>query len=146
MAYDNENIFARILRGQAHAHIVTEDDHCVAFMDVMPQSPGHTLVIPREAAQDIFELSTESLAHLIVTTQRVAKAVKRAFDPAGVMVTQLNGAAAGQTVFHIHFHVVPRYASEGTKVPPRYIPSPEELALTAAKLHKALTEEGAKDD
>ena len=146
MAYDNDNIFAKILRGEADAHVVAEDEHCVAFMDVMPQSPGHTLVIPREAAQNIFELSAESLGHLIATTQRVARAVKRAFDPGGVMVMQLNGAAAGQTVFHIHFHVVPRYAGEGLEFHARAVAAPEDLARSAARLREALAEEDAKSD
>ena len=138
MNYDDGNIFARILRGEADAHIVLEDENCVAFMDVMPQSPGHTLVIPREPAADLFDLSAEGLAHLIGTTQRVARAVKEAFQPGGVMVLQLNGADAGQTVFHIHFHVIPRYQGEGLTLHGRSLAEPQELAEHAARVRAAL--------
>lgn len=144
MDYDNQNIFAKILRGEADAHIVFEDEHCVAFMDVMPQSPGHTLVIPREPAKDIFDLGSEALAHVIQTTQRVARAVKAAFDPGGVMVMQLNGADAGQTVFHIHFHVIPRYRGEGLTLHARSLAKPQDLSESAAKIRTALAESGAQ--
>ena len=144
MAYDDGNIFAKILRGEADAHVVFEDEHCMAFMDVMPQSPGHTLVIPRAGAANLFDIDRTALSHLIATTQRVARGVQRAFAPGGVMVTQLNGADAGQTVFHIHFHVIPRYrgqklAAHGGGTPAR----PEELAKNAAKLRAALAEDDA---
>ena len=138
MAYDNDNIFAKILRGEANAHVVLDEEHCLAFMDLMPQSPGHTLIIPREPAENIFDLSAESLAVLVATTQRVARAVKAAFQPAGVMILQLNGADAGQTVFHIHFHVIPRYPGEGLTLHARSIADPVELGENAARLRAAL--------
>ena len=138
MAYDPDNIFAKILRGEANAHVVLDEEHCLAFMDVMPQSSGHTLIIPREPAENIFDLSTEGLAHLSATTQRVAKAVETAFKPAGLMIAQLNGADAGQTVFHIHFHVIPRYAGEGLTFHARSMADTDELAANAAKIRAAL--------
>ena len=100
MAYDPDNIFAKILRGEANAHVVLDEEHCFAFMDLMPQSPGHTLIIPREPAENIFDLSDEGLAHLTATTRRVARAVKTALNPAGIMIAQLNGVDAGHRVPH----------------------------------------------
>ena len=106
MAYDPTNIFARILRGEIPCHKVYEDDHTLAFMDIMPQSEGHTLVLPKAAAENIFELPADALAATIRTTQRVAIAVNRAFKPDGLMVSQLNGPAAGQSVDHLHVHLL----------------------------------------
>ncbi|MYD97075.1 MAG: HIT family protein [Gammaproteobacteria bacterium] len=138
MAYDPDNIFAKILRGEANAHVVLDEEHCLGFMDLMPQSPGHTLIIPREPVENIFDLSAEGLAVLIATTQRVARAVKTAFRPAGVMILQLNGADAGQTVFHIHFHVIPRYPGEGLTLHARSVADAEELREHAARIRAAL--------
>ena len=109
MAYDHENIFAKILRNEAPAVRVFEDELSLAFMDVMPQVQGHTLVIPKAPAENIHEIDPEILGHTIRTTQTVAAAVKSAFDAPGIMIAQLNGASAGQTVFHIHFHILPRF-------------------------------------
>ena len=108
MTYDPNNIFAKILRGEIPCVKVYEDDHTLAFMDVMPQAEGHTLIIPKEPAMDIMDLSAQGAAALIVTTQKVARAVKKALDAPGIFVMQLNGAPAGQTVFHVHFHIIPR--------------------------------------
>ena len=138
MAYDPDNIFAKILRGEASAHMVLNEEHCLAFMDLMPQSPGHTLIIPREPAENIFDLSAEGLGQLVATTQRVASAVKAAFKPTGLMIAQLNGADAGQTVFHIHFHVIPRYAGEGLTFHARSMADADELAANAARIRAAL--------
>ena len=138
MAYDPDNIFAKILRGEADAHIVLDEEHCLAFMDLMPQSPGHTLVIPREPAENLFDLSDESLDVLVATTRRVARAVKAAFDPPGIMIVQLNGADAGQTVFHIHFHVIPRYPGEGLTLHARSVADAAELRANAARIRAAL--------
>ena len=138
MAYDNNNIFAKILRGEADAHVVLDEEHCLAFMDLMPQSPGHTLVIPREPAESIFDLSAESLSVLVATTQRVARAVRTAFRPAGMMLLQLNGADAGQTVFHIHFHVIPRYPGEGLTLHARSIANTDDLRDHAARIRAEL--------
>ena len=111
MAYDNNNIFAKILRGEIPAARVYEDAATVAFMDVMPQSPGHTLVVPRYPAENLFDLDMEAGAAVLRTVQRVARAVKEAFNADGIMLNQFNGAIAGQSVFHFHIHIVPRYAN-----------------------------------
>jgi histidine triad (HIT) family protein len=108
MAYDNQNIFAKIIRGEMPCFKVYEDAHTLAFMDIMPQAEGHTLVIPKEPAEDIFDLSPEGAAALARTAKKVAAAVRKATNAPGILLAQLNGAAAGQTVFHIHFHIIPR--------------------------------------
>ena len=138
MAYDDNNIFAKILRGEAEAHVVLDEPHCLAFMDVMPQSPGHTLVIPKTPVANIFHIDADDLARLIAVTQRVARAVRKAFDPGGVMVLQLNGADAGQTVFHLHFHVIPRYSGEGLTLHARSMAKPETLREHAARIRTEL--------
>ena len=138
MAYDPSNVFARILRGEIPAHKVHEDEHTLAFMDVMPQSEGHTLVIPKAAAENIFELESDALAATILATQRVARAARRAFDAPGVMIAQLNGAGAGQTVFHIHFHVIPRYDGIDLRFHARGMADPQVLAAHAARIRAAL--------
>ena len=138
MAYDPNNIFAKILRGEADAHVVLDEEHCLGFMDLMPQSPGHTLIIPRAPAENIFDLSTEALGQLISTTQRVARAVRAAFNPPGMMIVQLNGVDAGQTVFHIHFHVIPRYEGEGLTLHARSVAAPTQLREHAARIRAEL--------
>lgn len=108
--YDDGNIFAKILRGEMPAARVFEDEHVFAFMDVFPQSKGHTLVIPKHStARNLLEEEPERLAHLIQGVQRVAKAVRAALNPDGLVITQFNGAPAGQTVFHLHIHIIPRW-------------------------------------
>ena len=109
MSYNDKNIFAKILRNEAPAARVFEDELSLAFMDVMPQVQGHTLVIPKAPAENIHEIDPEILGHTVRTTQTVAAAVKLAFDAPGIMIAQLNGASAGQTVFHLHFHILPRF-------------------------------------
>lgn len=109
-AYDPNNIFAKILRGEVPAVKLYEDEDCLAFMDVFPQSAGHCLVIAkRSIARNLLEVEPNTLTTLILVVQRLAKAVDRALTPDGLMVTQFNGAPAGQTVFHLHWHVIPRY-------------------------------------
>jgi histidine triad (HIT) family protein len=108
--YDDANIFAKILRAEMPAARVYEDSHVLAFMDVFPQSRGHTLVILKEAkARNILDVEPEALQHLIAGVQRVTRAVREALKPDGIVVTQFNGAPAGQTIFHLHFHVIPRW-------------------------------------
>jgi histidine triad (HIT) family protein len=107
MAYDRNNIFAKILRGEAPCIRVYEDNQTLAFMDIRPQADGHTLIVPKTEAESIFDLDATTAASLIETTQKVARAIKKALKPAGVTLVQLNGSAAGQTVFHVHFHVIP---------------------------------------
>ena len=109
-AYDDSNIFAKILRGEAPAVRVFEDDHVLAFMDVFPQAKGHVLVIPkRSTARNLMDEAPERLGTLMQGVQRVARAVHAALRPDGLMISQFNGAAAGQTVFHLHVHIIPRW-------------------------------------
>jgi histidine triad (HIT) family protein len=138
MAYDPTNIFARILRGEIPCHKVYEDDDTIAFMDIMPQSEGHTLVLPKAPGENIFDLPPEALAAAIRTTQKVAAAVKKAFDPPGVMIAQLNGAAAGQSVFHLHFHVVPRYEGRDLRLHAGEMADPAQLAAHAGRIRACL--------
>lgn len=108
--YDADNIFAKILRGDMPAVRVFEDDHVMAFMDVFPQAKGHTLVIPKHStARNFLEEAPELIGPLMLGVQRVARAVRSALKPDGLVITQFNGATAGQTVFHLHFHIIPRW-------------------------------------
>jgi histidine triad (HIT) family protein len=109
MAYDSNNVFAKILRGEIPSLKLLEDEHVLAFMDIMPWSDGHALVIPKVAARNLFEIPPTALARLIERTQTVALAVQKAFKPDGLQLVQNNEPAAGQTVFHLHFHIVPYY-------------------------------------
>ncbi len=145
MSYDRNNVFAKILRGEMDAHAVLDEEHCFAFMDIMPQSPGHTLIVPRESAQSIFDLSAEGLGHLAAATQRVARAVRAAFKPPGLMIMQLNGTAAGQTVFHVHVHVVPRYAGERPALHARARADVAQLAHHAARIRAELDPPTGRD-
>ncbi len=112
--YDTGNIFAKIIRGEIPSVKVFEDDKVLAFMDVFPQSRGHALVISKVSqARNLLEVESDVLADLIAATQTLAKATVTALKPDGVVVTQFNGAPAGQTIFHLHFHVIPRYEGEG---------------------------------
>ncbi len=110
--YDPDNIFAKILRGEIPNVTVYEDDHILSFMDAFPQSRGHTLVVPKAASRNLLDTKPDDLAYVIRKTQIIAKAVKQALQPDGITITQFNGAPAGQTVFHLHFHIIPRYVSE----------------------------------
>lgn len=115
--YDSQNIFAQIIRGDAPCYTLYEDDDVLAFLDVFPQSFGHTLVIPkRSAARNILEVDPEALAKVMAVVQKLTRVVVEELEPAGVQIAQFNGAPAGQTVFHIHVHIVPRYAGEGLGV------------------------------
>jgi len=142
LKYDRNNIFARILRGEIPAARVYEDQHTLAFMDVMPQSEGHTLVIPKVEAVDIFDLPTDGLKHLVLTTQHVARGVRAAFAPAGVMLAQLNGSGAGQSVFHIHFHIIPRHAGADMKLHARDMVDMQVLEAHAARIRACLQDLG----
>lgn len=138
MNYNPNNIFAKILRGEIPAYKVYEDTQTLAFMDVMPQSDGHTLVIPRAAAETLFDLSTEELQSLIAVTQRIAIAAKRAFHADGMTLMQFNGSAAGQTVPHVHFHVIPRYNGKSLQSHSRTMANNELLAQHAEHLRALL--------
>jgi histidine triad (HIT) family protein len=136
--YDRSNIFAKIIRGEIPCVKIYEDDKTFAFMDVMPQAEGHTLVVPKEEAENIFALSSEGAAALMATAQKVAKAVKTALNPPGLMLVQLNGKAAGQSVFHIHVHIIPRKAGIDLKFHEREMVDPKSLEPLAAKIRDAL--------
>lgn len=138
MAYDSNNIFARILRGELPCVKVYEDTNVLSFLDIMPQVEGHTLVIPKEASCDILDLSTDSASRLLVTTQHIARAIKTALNPPGIMLMQLNGSAAGQTVPHTHFHILPRYAGIDMKLHAREMVDAKLLEPVAARIRAAL--------
>jgi len=138
MAYDPSNVFARILRGEIPAHKVYEDERTLAFMDVMPQADGHVLVVPKVAAENIYEVPGDALVATILTTQRIARAVRKAFDSSGVMVAQLNGRGAGQSVFHIHFHVIPRRDGVELALHARGMADSGVLAAHAERIRAAL--------
>jgi histidine triad (HIT) family protein len=138
MAYDPNNVFAKILRGELPSVRVFEDAHTLAFMDIMPSVAGHTLVIPKEPADTVFELSSAAASALIATTQTVARAVKAAFECPGVMLVQLNGAAAGQSIAHVHFHVVPRWEGLDLRLHGRAQIEARELEPIAAKIRAKL--------
>lgn len=108
--YDNDNVFAKILRGEIPNATVFEDEHVLSFMDAFPQTRGHTLVIPKSPSRNLLDTDPDVLAHVMNRTQLIAKAVRKAFDPDGIVITQFNGAPAGQTVFHLHFHILPRWS------------------------------------
>jgi len=108
--YDPDNIFAKIIRGDMPCVRVFEDEHTLAFMDVFPQSRGHMLVIHKtETARNLMDVSVDGLSKIMATVQRLTRAAKKALKPDGIVVTQFNGAPAGQTVFHLHVHIIPRY-------------------------------------
>jgi histidine triad (HIT) family protein len=109
-AYDNQNIFAKILRGEVPCHKVLENRHTLAFLDIMPRSPGHTLVIPKVPARGILDIAADDFAEVARTARRIAIAAVRAFDAEGVIVQQFSEAASGQVVFHLHMHVMPMKA------------------------------------
>jgi len=138
MVYDNDNIFAKILRDEAPAFKVYEDDFSLAFMDVMPQVAGHTLVIPKDPTEDIFDADPVILGHTMATVQKVGVAVKRAFDVPGIMLAQLNGKAAGQTVFHLHFHILPRAGGVDLKMHAGAMADFAELEVHAQRIKAAL--------
>jgi histidine triad (HIT) family protein len=139
MTYDPTNIFAKILRGEIPAHKIHEDAATIAILDVMPQSDGHTLVIPKAAAENLFDLEPAMAEAAIRVGQRVARAALQAFQPAGITLMQFNGAEAGQTVFHFHLHVIPRYAGQPLRTHGRGMADPALLAEHAARLKAALS-------
>jgi len=116
MPYDDSNVFAKILRGEIPSHKIYEDDDVLVFMDVMPQAPGHTLVVPKAASRNVLDADPAVLSKIAPVVQRTARAVKEAFAADGVTVVQFNEPASGQTVFHLHYHVIPRH--EGVPLMP----------------------------
>lgn len=138
MAYDPDNIFAKILRGEIPAINVYEDEHTLAFMDVMPQSPGHTLVIPRYAAENLYDLPSTVSNAVLATVQKLAPAVRDGMAADGIMIQQLNGSAAGQSVFHFHMHIVPRFKGVPLRRHTGDMENMEVLESQAVKIRAAL--------
>ncbi|MBZ9744976.1 HIT family protein [Mesorhizobium sp. CO1-1-7] len=137
-AYDTDNIFAKILRGEIPSHRVYEDDAVVAFMDVMPQGPGHTLVVPKAPSRNLLDADPLTFGPLFTVVQKVARAVKKAFDADGVTIIQFNEPASGQTVYHLHVHVIPRFDGIPLKPHSGEIEKPEVLAENARRIKAAL--------
>ena len=136
--YDDSNIFAKILRGEIPCHKVYETDDVLAFMDVMPQADGHVLVVPKTAARNLLDADPASLPALIAAVQKVAIAARDAFEADGVTIMQFNEAPAGQSVFHLHFHVIPRKADMGLRPHGGGMADGEVLAAHARALRAAL--------
>jgi histidine triad (HIT) family protein len=131
-------IFCMIVRGDAPAHRVHEDEHTLVFMDIFPVADGHTLVVPKAHAENVYEVDADTLAAIARTSHRVAAAIRAELTPDGLMVFQLNGAAAGQTVFHYHMHLLPRRQGDALQLHTRVPGEPAKLAATAARLARAL--------
>jgi len=138
MAHDPSCLFCRIASGEADAHRVYEDEHTLAFMDIFPVSDGHTLLIPKGHCQDLFDVDSAALSSLVATSKRVATALRRVVEPEGMMVFQLNGAAAGQTVFHYHMHLLPRWSGQELALHSRVAGDPARLAELAEKIGTVL--------
>jgi histidine triad (HIT) family protein len=137
MTYDANNVFAKILRGELPCEKVYEDDNTLAFMDIMPRADGHVLVIPKNGARNILDASVADLQATIVIVQKVARAVKDALDADGVTIQQFNEQAGGQVVFHLHFHVLPRWEGVSLRPPGTMAPG-ESLTQHASRIRAAL--------
>ncbi|EXL05522.1 MULTISPECIES: HIT family protein [Brucella] len=136
--YDDNNIFAKILRGEIPSTRVYETDDVVAFMDVMPQGTGHTLVVPKTASRNLLDAKPETLANVVQVVQKIAQAVKKAFNADGVTVMQFNEPASGQTVYHLHFHVIPRFEGVALKPHTGQMEDAAVLSANAEKIRAAL--------
>ena len=137
-AYDQNNIFAKILRGEFPCHKVYEDDHAIAFLDIMPRAPGHTLVLPKAPARNLLDIDPADLAHVAQVAQKIAKAQMTVFNADGITVQQFNEGAGGQVVFHLHVHVIPRHEGQPMKPPASVKEEPSVLSDQALKLAAAL--------
>ncbi|MCD2171469.1 HIT family protein [Rhizobium sp. C4] len=136
--YDDNNIFAKILRGEIPAFKVYEDADTLAFMDVMPQSPGHTLVIPKAPSRNLLDADPAVLSKTIPVVQKIAVAAKKAFAADGIQIVQFNEPASGQTVYHLHFHIIPRFEGMAMKPHSGKMEDMEILKANAEKLKAAL--------
>ena len=133
--YDEQNIFAKIIRGEAPCYRIYETDKVLAFLDLFPQSRGHALVISKTAqARNVLEIDEQALTEVMLATQKVAKAIHAELNPDGIQIAQFNGAPAGQTVFHLHMHVIPRYESSDLAAHATGKADAEELAALQQKL------------
>ncbi|RWX75615.1 HIT family protein [Neorhizobium lilium] len=133
-SYDSNNIFGKILRGEIPCHRVYEDDDTLAFMDVMPQAPGHVLVVPKAPSRNLLDADPTVLSKLMPVVQKLARAAKDAFEADGITIIQLNEPAAGQTVFHLHFHIIPRHEGQPLKAHSGKMEDGEILATNAEKI------------
>ncbi|MBR7652831.1 HIT family protein [Brucella oryzae] len=136
--YDDNNIFAKILRGEIPSTRVYETDDVIAFMDVMPQGTGHTLVVPKAPSRNLLDAKPETLANVVQVVQKIAQAVKKAFNADGVTVMQFNEPASGQTVYHLHFHVIPRFEGVALKPHTGQMEDAAVLSANAEKIRAAL--------
>ena len=134
MAYDSHNIFARILRGEAPCVEVYQDDVSLAFLDIMPRAEGHTLVVPKVPARNLFDIAPDDLARFMPSVQKVAHAVRSGMKAEGVLIQQFNEAAGGQQVFHLHFHILPRWPGVAVRPPGGPVQSAEVLRPYAEKI------------
>jgi histidine triad (HIT) family protein len=137
-SYDQNNIFAKILRGELPSHKVYEDDKALAFLDIMPRAPGHTLVLPKSPARNLLDVDPVDLAHVMQVTQKIAQASMKVFGADGITIQQFNESAGGQVVFHLHVHVIPRHEGVAMKPPASVKAEPSELSDQALKLAAAL--------
>ena len=136
--YDTNNVFAKILRGELPAERLYEDAHTLAFMDIMPRTDGHCLVIPKSPARNVLDATPEQLSACLSTVQRLSRAVMAAFGAEGVTIQQFNEPAGGQVVFHLHFHVLPRHSGINLRPHTGQMENKEVLAANAAKIRAAL--------
>lgn len=136
--YDNDNIFAKILRGELPSEMVYEDDATVVIMDIMPRSPGHALVLPKAPSRNIFDIAPADLAAVTSTTQKIARAAREAFEADGVTIQHFVEAPGGQVVFHTHWHVIPRFEGVALKPHTGEIAPAEQVKANADKLRAAL--------
>ena len=136
--YDDSNVFAKILRGELPAHKIYEDDETLALMDIMPRGAGHCLVIPKQPSRNILDVAPDSLAAVMRTSQKLARAVMKAFGADGVTIQQFNEPAGGQVVFHLHVHVIPRFEGVALRPHSGEMEKPDVLLANADKIRAAI--------
>ena len=138
MSYDKKNIFAKIIRGELPAEKIFENDKVLAFMDIMPRSPGHLLVIPKSSARNILDIDDENLCEVIKVVKKLAIASKKAMNATGVTIQQFSEADGGQEVFHLHFHIIPRYTGKQMNRPGQMVKDMTVLSMQANKIKAEL--------
>ncbi len=138
-SYDSNNIFAKILRGELPCYKVYEDDKALAFLDIMPRAPGHTLVLPKAPARNILDVGAADLAHVMTVAQKISKAAIAAFGADGITIQQFNEGAGGQVVVHLHVHIIPRKSGVPMNPPAAEKEKPDVLAEQAKKLAAAIS-------
>jgi len=138
-SYDPNNIFAKILRGELPCYKVYEDDKVLAFLDIMPRTPGHTLVLPKAPVRNMLDVSADDMLAVMAASQKIAKTAMKVFEADGITIQQFNESAGGQVVFHLHVHVIPRKAGVAMKPPASEKEKPDVLAENARKLAAAVS-------